>query len=567
MEPGANPKKENLNSSSYFEVKWLVLRDACFIMSVVLLFFGANNLRIGFKTLGLVTVLVSLIMLLTAFRLNRTRSERADGMFILICGTISILLTVYTNSYGVYWSYTAVSASFLIVEKRSAVYFNAVFIPMIIMASADTMGVEASVRIGATLMFLAAVSYSFTVRAEERNQKIVRYTIELSKANTAKSDFIANMSHEMRTPLTVIIGYAENLSNSSYPNSASKGYLAAIISNAKTLSLMIEEVVDLARLEGNKMTVSRSQLEVAPFITELGRDWRSSVENGDVEFILSVNQPLPRYLHTDSEKLKQILSKLLSNAAKFTKSGSIELSVEYLPHNDQLGFSVIDTGLGVAPEFRDRLFEKFTQADTSMTRNQGGIGLGLYISRSLAQLLEADLSYKPLVEGSEFRLSLQLDSPPEEWADESVSLEINASPEVLLPKQFVGRVLIVEDSVAITFLIELLLEKMGISYKSVDNGSSAVEILRVEFFSLVLMDLQMPIMSGIEATKAIRRFDKDTPIVALSADILLYDKCSSQLEGFNSLLAKPVEIEQLQDTLGKYLLLADAVNVAQENSV
>jgi CheY-like chemotaxis protein len=107
----------------------------------------------------------------------------------------------------------------------------------------------------------------------------------------------------------------------------------------------------------------------------------------------------------------------------------------------------------------------------------------------------------------------------------------------------------------------------GTVIKSVDNGLSAAEILRVEFFSVVLMDFQMPTMLGIDATKAIRRFDSDTPIVALSADILLYDKCSSQLEGFNSLLAKPVEIEQLQDTLGKYLPLADAVNVAQENSV
>jgi CheY-like chemotaxis protein len=265
--------------------------------------------------------------------------------------------------------------------------------------------------------------------------------------------------------------------------------------------------------------------------------------------------------------LKQILSKLISNAAKFTDSGSIELSVEYLSDSCKLAFSVIDTGFGVAPEFRDRLFEKFTQADTSMTRNQGGVGLGLYISKSLAQLIDADLSYKPLVEGSEFRLSLQLDSIPEEWAGESASWETSASPEVLLPKQFVGRVLIVEDSVAITFLIELLLGKMGVNCKAVDNGLSAVEILRVESFALVLMDLQMPIMSGIDATKAIKQFDSDTPIVALSADVLLYDKGSSQFEEFDGLLAKPVEMAQLQGILEKYLPLADAVNVAQENSV
>ncbi|MFT5482908.1 MAG: signal transduction histidine kinase/CheY-like chemotaxis protein, partial [Halieaceae bacterium] len=470
-------------------------------------------------------------------------------------------------SYGIYWSYVELTVSFLILKRRSAIKFNIVFIPLIIMASVDTMGAETGVRVGGTLMLLAVLSYVFTIRAADRDRKRVSYAIEVRKANTAKSDFIANMSHEMRTPLTVIMGHAENLSDGTHPNSASEGYLAAIVSNAKALSLMIDDVMDLARLEGSNMAASKSRLEVAPFIVELGRDWQFSVENSGVQFIINVNRPVPRYLHTDGVKLKQILSKLISNAAKFTDSGSIELSVEYLSDSCKLAFSVIDTGFGVAPEFRDRLFEKFTQADTSMTRNQGGVGLGLYISKSLAQLLDADLSYKPLVEGSEFRLSLQLDSIPEEWTDENASWEISASPEVLLPKQFVGRVLIVEDSVAITFLIELLLGKMGVNCKAVDNGLSAVEILRVESFALVLMDLQMPIMSGIDATKAIKQFDSDTPIVALSADVLLYDKGSSQFEEFDGLLAKPVEMAQLQGILEKYLPLADAVNVAQENSV
>jgi signal transduction histidine kinase/CheY-like chemotaxis protein len=567
MDLSEKPQKANLGVSSYLEIRWLVLRDTCLIISVVLLFYSANNLRIGSETLGWFGILFSLIMLLTAYRLNRTRSEQSIGMFILICGALVIFLTIYTNSYGVYWSYVELSWSFIVVKRRSAIKFNIVFVPLIIMAVVDTMGVETGVRVGGTLMLLAVLSYVFTIRSEDRDRKRARYAIELKKADSAKSDFIANMSHEMRTPLTVIMGYAENLLNSSYTNATSQDQLAAIVSNAKSLSLMIDDVLDLSRLEGDNMTATRSRLELAPYIAALGRDWQSCIENSDVEFVLSVNQPLPRYLHTDSEKLKQILSNLISNAVKSTGSGSIELSVEYLSDSCKLAFSVIDTGFGVAPEFRDRLFEKFTQADTSMTQNQEGIGLGLYISKSLAQLLDADLSYKPLVEGSEFRLSLQLDSIPEEWADESASLEISASPEVLLPKQFVGRVLIVEDSAAITFLIELLLGKMGISCKAVDNGLSAVEILRVESFALVLMDLQMPIMSGIDATKAIRQFDSDTPIVALSADVLLYDKGSSQLEEFNSLLAKPVEMAQLQDTLEKYLPLADAVNVAQENSV
>jgi signal transduction histidine kinase len=567
MDLSEKPQNARLGIQSYLEIRWLVLRDTCLIMSVTMLFFGGNNLRIGSETLGWVSLLFSLIMLLTAYRLNRTRSDQSGGMFILISGALVILLTVYTNSYGIYWSYVELTVSFLVVKKRSAIKFNSVFIPLIIIASFDTMGAEAGVRVGATLILLAVCSYVFTIRAEDRDRKRVRYAIELKKADSAKSDFIANMSHEMRTPLTVIMGYAENLLNSSYPNATSQDYLAAIVSNAKSLSLMIDDVLYLSSLEGSNITASRSRLELAPYIAALGRDWQFNVENSDVEFVLSVNQPLPRYLHTDSEKLKQILSNLISNAVKFTDSGSIELSVEYLSDGCKLAFSVIDTGFGVAPEFRDRLFEKFTQADTSMTRNQGGVGLGLYISKSLAQLIDADLSYKPLVEGSEFRLSLQLDSIPEEWAGESASWETSASPEVLLPKQFVGRVLIVEDSVAITFLIELLLGKMGISCKAVDNGLSAVEILRVESFALVLMDLQMPIMSGIDATKAIRQFDSDTPIVALSADVLLYDKGSSQFEEFNSLLAKPVEMAQLQGILEKYLPLADAVNVAQENSV
>jgi signal transduction histidine kinase/ActR/RegA family two-component response regulator len=567
MDLSPTSQKEDSGGASYIKIKWFVLRDTCLVVSVFLLFLGANNLRIGSDILGRVNFLFSLIMLLTAYRLNHTRSSQSAGMFILLCGALSVILTVYTNGYGVYWSYGAVSVSFLIVKKHSAVTFNAVFIPSVIIGSVDTMGAEIGLRVGATLIIMAALSYSFTTRTEKRNRQIISTMLELSKANNAKSNFIANMSHEMRTPLTVIIGYAENLSSSSSPNSASESYLAAIVSNARALSVMIEEVVDLAKLEGNDMTTSKGLLELAPFITKLAQDWQPRLANGNVEFILNINRPLPRYVNTDGEKLKKILSKLISNATKFTHSGSIELAVEYLPDNRNLVFSVIDTGLGIAPEFQERLFEKFTQADTSITRNQGGVGLGLYISRSLAHLLDADLSYKPLLEGSKFQLSLQLDSSPEKWADAGASFQISAGHEMLLPKQFIGHILIVEDSVAITFLIELLLEKMGLSYKSVDNGSSAVEILRNESFALVLMDIQMPVMSGIDATKAIRRFDRDTPIVALSADVLLYDEDSCQFEGFNSLLAKPVETEQLQETLGKYLPLADAMNVALENSI
>ena len=405
-------KVQEVGSLSAAKIKRSVLRDTCLIMAVALLLFGVNNIKAGYANLGLVDIGLSLGMLLNAYRIHHLKSSYSGGLSILVLGGVAILLAVYSDRYGVYWSYIAVAFAFLVTDKRSAIVFSTGFILLMIAATAYYINAGISVRVGITLTLLATISYLFSARIEEKHRHLLAHSVELEKANAVKSEFIANMSHEMRTPLTAIMGYAETLLNR--------------------------------------------------------RDF-----------------------------------------------------------------------------------------DPAATRKHEGMGLGLYISKNLADMLGADLGYRPGVKGSVFHLALPLDSSPEEWADQTVFADAKATPGVpVQSKQFEGRILVAEDSAALQLLIGLLLEQMGVAYEVVDNGEAALELMGVEAFDLVLMDLQMPVMSGVEATRAIRRFDSDTPIVALSANVLLYEQSCEPLAGFNDLLAKPVETERLQQTLEKYLPLA-----------
>ena len=199
---------------------------------------------------------------------------------------------------------------------------------------------------------------------------------------------------------------------------------------------MINDILDLTRMESGQISVSPARFELAAFLGELSRIWERAAQEKGLDFLFRVKTPLPRYVNTDAMRLNQILTNLLGNAVKFTATGTVEFSVEYCRDDRKLIFAVADTGIGVAPEFRTKLFEQFTQADSSKTRKYGGIGLGLYISKNLADRLKARLDYRPRDAGGEFELSLELDDYPQEWLHEGELISKRAVIEPQPVKKF-----------------------------------------------------------------------------------------------------------------------------------
>jgi signal transduction histidine kinase/CheY-like chemotaxis protein len=546
-----------LATPSTTDMKRSVLRDVCIAISFVLLPFGINNAINGAYALAIVNLLFFLILVWNAWRLHHHTSHHITGGVILFAGTINIFFSVYQNGYiAIYWSYVGCVCAFLILDRRPAARFNVLFIILLLPLVTYSVDLGTSVRAASTLCLVTVVTYIFSSRLENRNRELMVRTQALEKATAAKSEFLANMSHEMRTPLTTVLGYSESILDDAALESKQREQLEVVIFNARHLANLINDILDISKIEAGQLEVALQKVELAPLVAELILTEEELVRKKGLDFVLTTELPLPRYLHIDAMRFNQILFNLIGNAIKFTSTGYVELAIEYHPANNNLTFSVRDSGIGVPVESRTKLFQQFSQIDSSITRDYGGTGLGLFISQRLAELMNGSIEYFPNSGGSEFQLALLLESKPDEWIDDEYSFRKVHCSRTQSSLQFTGHVLVAEDSPANQLLISLLVEKCGLQCTVVGNGLEAVEQLRNHHFNLVLMDLQMPIMSGIDATSAIRAFDQQTPVIALSADVLRHQNDSEEMAGFTALLAKPIDIDQLHAIFRRFLPVA-----------
>jgi len=463
------------------------------------------------------------------------------------------MVTIYSNNYGVYWTYVMVVAAFMVVNRRSALVFNLVFILIVVLLTAELMSPAISLRLTVTLSLVTIFSYVFSTRIQERTKALLIHLQELDTANSVKSEFIANMSHEMRTPLTAVLGYSESLLAANDLSNDGREKLNAVVFGARHLARLIDDVLDTNKAESGHLEVSLEITELVPLMDKLIKTLEPEANAKRIELQLTTGLSMPRYIYTDPVRLNQILMNLMGNAIKFTETGSVNLSVEYQASKNAMVFRVIDTGIGIAEDFQEVLFEKFSQADSGMNRKHGGTGLGLYISRNLAMLLRGDLEYIPQQRGSIFQLAIDAGSISKERLSNHEAIDGTQSTVPPSESEFKGHVLLAEDSPANQLLIGLMLEKFGLTHSAVSNGREALEKLRTESFDLVLMDLQMPIMSGIEAAMAIRRFNREVPIVALSADVLRHDQDSKEMKGFTAFLAKPMDVMKMRAVFARLL--------------
>lgn len=354
-------------------------------------------------------------------------------------------------------------------------------------------------------------------------------------ANQAKSEFLANVSHEIRTPLNGVLGLGRLLAQEDLPPRQAE-YSRMIVGCAESLLVLVNDLLDFAKIEAGRVTLDSTAFDLRAMLAELHELLQLRAAQKGLTFTLDVASDVPGWIHADPARLRQVLNNLLGNALKFTPHGGLSLAVRLTMRDTGTGLSmtVRDTGIGITPEQQDRLFQRFTQADASTTRRFGGTGLGLAIVRELLALMGGTVRVTSrLGEGSAFELELPLQVAQPAEPQASVAPTIAARG---------ARVLLVEDNPTNRLVAQGLLERIGVRDVVLANdGQEAVQRWCEGGADLVLMDCQMPVMDGFQATAQLRRLGCEAPIIALTANAVRGDREKCLAVGMTDYLSKPVD--------------------------
>lgn len=382
-------------------------------------------------------------------------------------------------------------------------------------------------------------------------------------SNRAKSQFLATMSHEIRTPLNGILGMAQLLMMEDLDKSELKNYASTIHTSGQTLLALLNDILDLSKIEAGKMELTRESFVTSHLIEEIAQVFAEAAQSKNLHLEVAWKGPENCRYVGDPIRLRQMLSNLIGNGIKFTAEGFVRIEATQLEsdHNRALlEFSVTDSGIGIAADKQAILFHPFTQADSSTTRQFGGTGLGLSIVRSLAHLMEGDIGLESEDgKGSRFWFRIRVDISREEHADPPLELAASLMAHKREPDDLAGFVLLADDNEVNRAVAEAMMEVAGVRFISVENGQQAVDaVTQNNRPDLVLMDVQMPVMDGMTATRHIREWEAKMnqprlPIIALTAAAFKQDQEICLAAGMDDFMSKPVKMDDLVSMLMKWL--------------
>ncbi|HVT75701.1 MAG TPA: ATP-binding protein, partial [Acidimicrobiales bacterium] len=402
---------------------------------------------------------------------------------------------------------------------------------------------------------VAAVARAFNTTMHERRElesDLADALKQAQRASQLKSEFLANMSHEIRTPMNGVLGMLSLLEDAEVTSDV-RDCLVTMSDSATSLMAILNELLDFSKLEAGMMSAERAEFSLREVLRSAVSPWVGIAGRKSVPLVATVDQDVPDELIGDPTRVRQILSNLIDNAVKFTTRGRITVTATKRP-GDVVRFAVADSGIGITEEARAHLFEPFVQADGSTTRRFGGTGLGLAICKQLAEFMGGTIGVDSVFgEGSTFWFELPLPVARGLAEDETVVEEDEAPGPALVDDACGLRVLVVDDNLVNQKVAVQMLRKLGYEVSVAGDGVAALRAIDAGVFDIVLMDVQMPVMDGWEATTELRRRGRTIPIVAMTASALEEDRKRCAAVGMDGYVVKPMNLDALHGEITRVL--------------